>query len=129
MLELAGAFSFANGIFAQIILSFYKNKKTQMSSSRASHPNHVPVIVEAVKPLKLPQCKFLLSPDMTVGQFTDRLRTQIKLQPVEAMFFTIKTKNTEVYVAGSQLMSQVLNTYKNESGELQVVVRSEEVFG
>ncbi len=100
-----------------------------MSSSRASHPNHVPVIVAAVKPLKLSQCKFLLHPDMTVGQFTDRLRTQIKLTPVEAMFLTIKTKNAEVYVAGSQLMSQVLNTYKNDSGELQVVVRSEEVFG
>lgn len=102
----------------------------------------VRTIIFTKDPISSTNKKFLVPNDLTLGHFVHKLRESflctngnlessqpLKLKPEEALFCYISHLGKEILVAMSTPMSQLHHEYQQPTGEIQLVLRSEEVFG
>lgn len=104
------------------------NRKEEVERVLEKYPDRIPIIVEIDKKSGLPELdktKYLISRDLTVGQFQHVIRKRISLTPDKAIFFFVN--NT--LPTTSEIMSNVYDKHKDEDGFLVMRVTSENTFG
>ena len=113
----------------------FKQIKTLEQRKLISHnlldknPDKVPIILEkdpTNKILEFQKTKFLSERKYTVSEFTQRIRSEMKLPEEEALFLSVKGKYS---ISGQKLMENVYNTYKDEDGFLYIMYTSELIYG
>jgi GABA(A) receptor-associated protein len=100
-------------------------KREEYERINLKYPNHIPVIVLSSPDLKLDKHKFLLKPEMSIGQFMYTLRKRIKLEEHEALFLFTNNKILPV----SQLISVAYRDCKDKSGFIMFDLSKESTFG
>ena len=93
------------------------------------YPNKIPVIVSKDAKCKdlenLEKCKFLVSHDMTLGQFIYIIRKRITLDSKMCIFIYINNK----IPLSNQEISQIYEKNKDEDGFLYIKYAGENTFG
>lgn len=96
---------------------------------KEKYPGKIPVIVNrANNSTDIPEInknKFLVSSNITVGQFIYIIRRQIKLPPEKALFIFVNNN----LPSSSILMSELYSTYKSSNDILYILYTSENTFG
>lgn len=98
---------------------------------REKYPERFPVIVEKGKGKNsanikdIDKKKYLVTPDLTVGQFIYVIRKRIGLKPENAIFIFVNN----ILPPSSKLMSDLYREFKDEDGYLYVTYTGEETFG
>jgi len=105
-------------------------RKKQSNSILTKYPDKIPIIVEKNKScknlLELNKNKYLVSINLTLGQFLHIIREKIKIKSTESIFFL--TNN--ICLCNSELLITIYNTHKNtEDNFLYLTYTSESVFG
>ncbi len=88
------------------------------------HPGHVPMEV-VFDSMKLPRKRYLLKPDMTVGQFMAVLRDRRVVKPCDGLFMMFGTVMPPVTASMNDMHSQ----HQDEAGMLVCTVCRERTFG
>lgn len=120
----------------------YKDK-TQSSLILKMYPDKIPVIVErlntsepTIKELK--NKKYLVPPDMTIGQFLFTIiRPRIELRVEQALFCFVTERKQNIFNStfhftippASSLISIVYKIHKDEDGFLYLHYSGENTFG
>lgn len=113
----------------------FKKKKLsercqESSNIMRKYPEKIPVLVfpaSSNKTLpKLDKNKFLVSKDLTVGQFLYIIRKRVHLDSSKALFMF--TEKDTIPVTHDSI-STIYHTYKNEDGFLYFKISSENTFG
>lgn len=109
---------------------FSLEKRTSESKKiREKYEDKIPIIVERSKYGTLPKidkCKFLVSSEMTLGQFIYVIRRRIKLSESEAIFLFI---NNNILPPTSTTLKDLYEEHKNTDGFLYISYCNENVFG
>ena len=97
---------------------------------RKKYPNKIPIICERCKITNndcpnINKNKYLVSPDLTVGQFLYVIRQKIKLHKEKALFIFV---NGCIPSTSSQ-MNQIYNKHKDVDNYLYITYSTEHVFG
>jgi GABA(A) receptor-associated protein len=104
--------------------------KETFTSVMKKFPDRIPIILEknrdSTSIQSIRKKKFLVPRDITISHFQYIIRKRIKLKSEEAIFLFTDTNDL---VTGNTLMSQIYNTYKDESGFLFLLYSAEETFG
>lgn len=103
-------------------------RKAESARIRLKHPNKIPVICEKIsndRLVDLPNKKFLVPSDITIGQFVYILRKHIQLSPETAIFLFINN----LLPPSSKLMGEMYNMFSDADGFLYVRYGGETVFG
>lgn len=106
----------------------FEHRKNETTKIREKYPSRFPVVVERLKDSKLPEIdkhKFLVSNELTVGQFIYVIRKRINLKPEEAIFIFVNNTLPPT----SELMCNLYRNYKDEDGFLYASFTGEQVFG
>lgn len=113
----------------------FKLKSTLEQRSRESarilkkYPGRIPVIIDkSERSSSLPDIdrnKFLISQDMTIGQFQFILRRRIKLQPKEALYIFTRDSIPRV----NDTVAEVYQRERDEDGFLYLTYSGENTFG
>ena len=113
----------------------YKQIKTEDQRKLISNnlleknPDKVPVILEKDPTSKIQgfsKTKFLSERNYTVSEFTQKIRSEMKLPEEEALFLSVKGKYS---ISGQKLMENIYNTYKDVDGFLYIMYTSELIYG
>jgi GABA(A) receptor-associated protein len=121
----------SNGNFAATYKqsSGLEQRKEQYKRVTEAHPNKIPVIVEKAPNSTLPAIpknKFLVPGELTVAQFANVIRKNIKLGMEEALVLYINGS----LQAASAMFSTIYEDFKDpEDGFLYVVYTGEASFG
>ena len=83
---------------------------------RAKHPDRIPIIVEH---------KYLVSNEMTLGQFAYTIRKRIRLSQDQAMFLFVNN----VLPPTSSTIGSVYHEHKDADGFLYLSYAGENTFG
>jgi GABA(A) receptor-associated protein len=105
-----------------------EDRKAEATRIIRKYPDRIPVIVEKAPTSQIPDLdkhKFLVPTDLTVAQFIYIIRKRIKLSPDQAIYIFIN--NT--LPTTSELMSQLYEKHKDESGFLMILYSGESTFG
>jgi len=94
-------------------------RRQEALNIKESHPDKVPIVVKTLKN------KFLVSKDVSFGQFVFVIRKYISMKPEEAIFLFIKNK----LVPSTMLMRDIYNEYKSPDGFVYVTYSKENTFG
>ena len=92
------------------------------------HPDRFPIIVEKDERCQLPDIpknKFLVSNDITMGQFIYIIRKRVDLGPEQSLFVMVNG----ALVNSSTPLSKVYEDQQDEDGFLYMVYTSENTFG
>lgn len=117
------------------IVPFKKEKslevrKAECSRVRSKYPDMIPVICERHTGAKtLPQStrrKYLVPPDITMGQFRYVIRKRIQMKPDEALFVFV---NDTVMSPTMATLAEVYRQHRDEDGFLYMVYSGESTFG
>lgn len=105
----------------------FEERVKKFSEIKKKYPSRLPLIVETRKEslLKLEQIKYLVEPDMTIGNFVYVLSRRLKLQPSDALFIFI---NNKIYPTETQIAS-LYKTEKDVDGFMYCTISSEDTFG
>ena len=107
-----------------------EERTAESSSIMTKYPGKIPILVFKSKSSKeLPELgknKFLVSKDLTAGQFIYILRKRIKLDSTKAIF--IFTEKSTLPVTHEPI-SILYDNHKNEDGFLYMYYSSENTFG
>ena len=95
-----------------------------------THPGRIPVFVtRATNTCKdipdLQRKKFLVSGDLTIGQFIYVVRRQLVLKPEQALFMFVG----DILPVSSQTLREVYGRYASTDGALRLTYTSESAFG
>ena len=124
-----------NNIFAEPrkpFINAFKDKfsfevrKKESDKLRQKYKDKYPVVCEADKSVPfLDKNKYLVSGDITIGQFLYVIRKRIEITPEYALYFYINGK----LLPASQLVSQIYNELRDEDGFLYIQIFGESTFG
>jgi GABA(A) receptor-associated protein len=92
------------------------------------HPDRIPIICEKHVNCDIEELnkqKYLVSDDLTCGQFIYIIRKRLNLPPEKAIFLIINGTIPPI----SSTISEVYDKNKNEDGFLYITYMSENVFG
>ena len=106
----------------------FEKRKEEAARIRAKYPERIPIIVEKADRSDIPAVdkkKYLVPPDLTVGQFVFVVRKRIKLSPEKAIFIFVN--NTLPQTAS--LMSAIYEENKDDDGFLYLTYSGENTFG
>ena len=95
---------------------------------RAKHPDRIPIIVEPTTDNILPlldKHKYLVSNEMTLGQFAYTIRKRIRLSQDQAMFLFVNN----VLPPTSSTIGGVYHEHKDADGFLYLSYAGENTFG
>ena len=95
------------------------------------YPNKIPIICHKSNVSKndvpeLKKNKFLVSRTLTLGQFLNEIRNQIKLPSHKSLFVFVDNK---IIPPTSLIIQQMYDEYKNEDNFLYLTYTSENTFG
>lgn len=108
----------------------FEHRKREADKILKKHPDRIPTIVElepksTLEPLD--KQKFLVPPDLTVGEFLKGvIRKRVKVGDSEALFLFISDK---VLAPVSRTMGSIYSEYKNHDNFLYITVNTESTFG
>jgi GABA(A) receptor-associated protein len=100
---------------------------------KSLYPDRIPVIIE-MSPSSAsyndytrssPKIKYLVPPDITMGQFIKIFRDKIKIDASKALFFFINNKLFPM----SSLLGTIYESHKDEDGFLYIEFCEESTFG
>jgi GABA(A) receptor-associated protein len=104
----------------------YDARKKEADKLRKKYPDKYPVVCDTDKTApKLDKNKYLVSGDITIGQFLYVVRKRIELTPEYALYFYINGR----LLPPSQLVSQVYNEMHEDDGFLYIQIFGESTFG
>ncbi|KAM4722704.1 microtubule-associated protein 1 light chain 3 gamma-like [Rhinophrynus dorsalis] len=102
----------------------------EVNRVRNRFPSKIPVIVERSPQEKLlpplQKIKFLVPPEITVGQFVHLIRCKLPLPPSHALCVLVRGRQMTSLV---MTMSQVYNENRDHDGFLYLTYMSQDVFG
>ena len=115
----------------------FEKRKAESKRIRNKYVDRIPVIVEVEQKtlqtspkFKLDKKKYLVPDDLTIGQFCYVIRKRIKLEPSEAVFMFVITKNNKhILPVASSLISQINSEQCHDDGFLYFRVSGESTFG
>lgn len=96
------------------------------------HPGKVPIICSpaTLTTPSINRTKYLVSGEMTIGQFIHAIRPRIQCGRLEQQaLFLFVGKNSRAIPATSALISRVYDIYKSNDGFLYIAYSLENVFG
>lgn len=105
-----------------------KKRKSESLRIKNKYPTRIPIICEKNSQSDVPDLdknKYLVPPDLTVGQFLYVIRKRIKLTPEKGLFLFID--NT--IPSSSEIISKIYKDYQNEDGFLYIIYSGENTFG
>lgn len=117
-----------------MLSGYYKNNLSYHDRVRNStnlfrrYPSRIPCILEQNSKDTMPdfgQAKFLIPGDKTFSEFVITVRSEIKLDSKQGLFFFVNNK-IPVF---SNTFSQIYNENKDKDGFLYIVVATENCFG
>ena len=106
----------------------FDDRKKESSRLRTTYPDRIPIILEKDPNAKIPRLqkvKFLVPCVLHVSEFLYFIRTQIKLNPEDSIFFFIQ----DVLPSSSDTMMEVHTKYAHKDGFLYVIYTTENTFG
>ena len=107
----------------------FETRFQEASRIRQKFPGRIPVIVERLEKSKtiplIDKQKFLVPPDLTLGQFVFVIRTRIKLSPEQALFVFV---NNSLPTTGT-IMRELYKSHQSDDGFLYLKYCGENVFG
>lgn len=107
----------------------YKERVVESNNIMTKYPDKIPIIVYPSKNCGLPELdrsKFLVSKDLTVGQFLYIIRKRMKLDSCKALFMFTE-KNT--IPVTHEPIKMIYENHKNKDGFLYFQYSSENTFG
>ena len=108
----------------------FDKRKEEALRIRTKYPELIPVICEkTASSTDLPTIdrrKYLVPPDLTVGQLLYVVRKRIQMKPDKALFMFV---NGAHLAPSSQLLTQVYDDHKDDDGFLYFSYSSENTFG
>ena len=104
-----------------------EERKVQSNKVLNKYPERIPVIVEPLTNdiLSIDKNKFIVSKDMTFGQFIYIIRNRLKVESNVALFFTI---NGNLCTSGTDI-GTIYSEKKNEDNFLYIKYTTENTFG
>ena len=104
-----------------------EERKVQSNKVLNKYPERIPVIVEPLTNdiLSIDKNKFIVSKDMTFGQFIYIIRKRLKVESNVALFFTI---NGNLCTSGTDI-GTIYSEKKNEDNFLYIKYTTENTFG
>ena len=103
-----------------------EERKTECKKMKDKYPDRIPCIVETrVNFPPLDKNKYLVPPDISVGQFMSLIRKRVKLDPCTAMFMFCDN----LMPACAAHISQIHDLHASEDGFLYIEVSGEDTFG
>ena len=107
----------------------YNERKSESEHMLHKYPSKIPVICEKFKKAKnmpnISKTKFLVSRDLTVGQFIYIIRKFISVHQDTALFLFI----CDIIPPNSAYISDIYNGYKESDGFLYITFSTENTFG
>lgn len=105
-----------------------ETRKRIHESILESNPGKIQIVildpVQKNSPV-LPKKKYLVSPLMTVNDFTKCLKSKMILHSNQTIFLTCGQE----IITGSKTISEIYNNHKDEDGFLYISYRTEDTFG
>ncbi|XP_044125541.1 microtubule-associated proteins 1A/1B light chain 3C-like [Bufo gargarizans] len=102
----------------------------EVNRVKSRYPCKLPVIVERSHREKLlpplQKIKFLVPPEVTMGQFVSMIRCRLSLPPSHSLCIIV---NGRQMASLSMTMLEVYAEHRDQDGFLYVTYRSHEVFG
>ena len=92
-----------------------------------THKNRIPIICERCPESTAPviqKKKFLVPPEMRVGQFGEIIRRKMELSKETALFFLVNGTHS---LSGNQLMSEVYDKFKDPEDSFLYIEYSNEM--
>ena len=104
-----------------------EERKVQSNKVLNKYPERIPVIVEPLTNdiLSIDKNKFIVSKDMTFGQFIYIIKKRLKVESNVALFFTI---NGNLCTSGTDI-GTIYSEKKNEDNFLYIKYTTENTFG
>nr|DBA17251.1 TPA: hypothetical protein GDO54_002727 [Pyxicephalus adspersus] len=102
----------------------------EVNRVKTRFPCKIPVIVErSSREKQLPQLqkiKFLVSPEITMGQFVNMIRSRLSLLPSHSLCVMVDERQL---ASLSMTMLEVYTAHRDQDGFLYMTYMSHEVFG
>jgi GABA(A) receptor-associated protein len=105
-----------------------QDRRAACARVRDTHPDRVPVVCERADGSTIPELdksKFLVPPDVTVGQFIVILRSRVHVPPVQAIFVFIG----DIVPPNGMYLADLYAKHKDADGFLYMKYRGENTFG
>ena len=107
----------------------FEERFDEVQRIKKRYPEHIPVICEKERNgADIASChkfKYLLNPNMTIGEFIYMIRNKIKLSPEKGLYFFING----VIPAMNEMMCTIYRNHKSNDGFLYMRYTSENTFG
>ncbi len=109
----------------------FEDRKKRSNTLLQKYTDKIPVILEKSKQDKvLPKInknKLLVAHDMTVATILQLLKKTIKTDEKTSIYIMVSNKN--IMLSGTQSISEIYKSYKNDDGFLYLEYCTENVFG
>lgn len=92
---------------------------------RLKHSDRIPIIVDCKKDFSINKNKFIVSQDLTVGQFMYIIKKRISLTPEQAIFLLCNNS----LIMNTDTLFSVYNKHKDYDGFLYIFISRENAFG
>lgn len=92
---------------------------------RKKYPDRIPVVIQPDFRISIAKTKYLVSFDMTMGQFIYFLRSRIKLESHQSVFLLVN----ESIPSSSELINIIYERHKQKDGFLYINFCLENIFG
>jgi GABA(A) receptor-associated protein len=108
----------------------FKERCDESTRVLLKYPDRVPIICERTTKLNLnlpyiDKNKYLVTRELTVGQFIYVIRKRINMLPTKALFLFIDNN----IPCSSDIFGNLYNKYKNIDGFLYITYSDEDTFG
>ena len=107
----------------------FETRSQEASRIRQKFPGRIPIIVERLERSKtiplIDKQKFLVPPDLTLGQFVFVIRKRIQMSPEQALFVFV---NNSLPTTGT-IMRELYMSHQSDDGFLYLKYCGENVFG
>ena len=107
----------------------FEERFDEVQRIKKKYPEHIPVICEKERNgAGIASCnkfKYLLNPNMTIGEFIYMIRNKINLSPEKGLYFFING----VIPAMNEMMCTIYRNHKSNDGFLYMRYTSENTFG
>ena len=103
-------------------------RMTESAHIRKKYPDRIPVIIQRKPYSKAPlvsKYKYLVNNDLTVSQLLYSIRSKIKLDVTQALFFFVE----QTIPVSSHTMFHVYHSHKDPDGFLYLIYDTENTFG
>jgi GABA(A) receptor-associated protein len=103
----------------------FSDRLAESNHIRQKYPDRVPIILEPDSRISLSKKKYLVSWDLTMGQFIYIIRNRVKLASHQSLLFLTQ----QTVPSTSELIKSLYERYKDRDGFLYMNCCVENVFG